>query len=304
MVLHFHQCLIILFHDNCSCCVTRDGGNLMMTRNFFFGMGIIFLSGISNGSFAWPMKYTGRWHWENIWLFFTFLALFVMPLLLSVGFVPQLWKLYANIPLKEFLPAVIFGFLWGIAQVTFGLGIAAVGMALAVAVVIGLTGLLGSLIPMLVLYPSDLVRPRGISLLASIPILIVALVLYGMAGLSREKEQESRNGRPVARKMSFAAGLAICVFTGVLGSMLNFGFAFSGPILLHSVQLGADQLSSTYAVWAVVLPAGFVPNILYCCYLLVRNRTWSLYRSQGWLILRSGAFVGWVAIPRIDFVRV
>ncbi len=253
-----------------------------MSRAFFFGMTIIFISGLFNGSFAWPMKHARRWHWENLWLFFTFLALFVLPLLLTLALVPHLRDLYTAAPLRELLPALIFGFLWGIAQVTFGIGIAAVGMALAVAVVVGLTGFLGSLIPMLVLHPEELFRPRGIALMISLPILILGLVLYGMAGLRREKEQESQNGQPVERKMSFAAGLAICIFTGVFGALLNFGFAFSGPLQRRSVELGANPAFSTYAVWMLVLAAGFIPNLLYCGYLLFRNRTWSLYPIAGW----------------------
>jgi L-rhamnose-H+ transport protein len=253
-----------------------------MSKLFFFGMTIIFISGLANGSFAWPMKHARRWHWENIWLFFTFLALVVLPLLLTLTFVPHLRELYTSAPIKELLPALIFGFLWGIAQATFGLGIEAVGMALAIAVVVGLTGFLGSLIPMLVLNPAELVRPRGIALMISLPILIVAMVLYGMAGLRREKEQASQNDRSTKPKMSFAAGLGICIFTGVFGALLNFGFAFSGPLQARSVELGAKPAFSTYAVWMLVLAAGFIPNLLYCGYLLFRNRTWSLYGIQGW----------------------
>lgn len=163
-----------------------------MSKAFFFGMTIIFVSGLFNGSFAWPMKYARRWRWENLWLFFTSLALFVVPLLLTLALVPHLRELYSTSPLKELLPALIFGFLWGIAQVTFGIGIAAVGMALAVAVVVGLTGFLGSLIPMLVLNPEEIFRPRGIALMISLPILIVGLVLYGMAGLRRKRSKSRK----------------------------------------------------------------------------------------------------------------
>jgi L-rhamnose-H+ transport protein len=253
-----------------------------MNKAFFFGMTIIFFSGFSNGSFAWPMKHARRWNWENLWLCFTFLALFVLPLLLTLLLVPHLRELYTSAPVRELLPALIFGFLWGIAQTTFGLGIAALGMALAIAVVVGLTGFLGSLIPMLVLNPAELFRPRGIALMTSLPILILALVLYGTAGLRREKEQESKNGGSVKCPMSFAAGMAICVFTGVFGAMLNFGFAFSGPLQRRSVELGANPAFSTYAVWMLVLAAGFIPNLLYCGYLLFRNRTWTFYTSPGW----------------------
>jgi L-rhamnose-H+ transport protein len=228
------------------------------------------------------MKHARRWQWENVWLCFTFLALVAMPLVLTMALVPHLRELYTNAPLKELLPALIFGLLWGIAQATFGLGIAAVGMALAIAVVVGLTGFLGSLIPLLILNPEELFRPKGIALMISLPILILALVLYGMAGLRREKEQVSQNDQPAVPKMSFAAGLAICVFTGVFGALLNFGFAFSGPLQRRSVALGANPAFSTYAVWLLVLTAGFIPNLLYCSYLLFRNRTWKRYGATGW----------------------
>ena len=253
-----------------------------MSTAFILGMSIIFVSGLANGSFAWPMKYARRWRWENLWLFFTFLALLVMPLLLTGALVPHLRELYRSAPWRELLPALIFGFLWGIAQATFGIGIAAVGMALAIAVVVGLTGFLGSLIPMLVLHPEELFRPKGIALMISLPILILALVLYGMAGMGREREQESQHGRPVERTMSFAWGLGICVFTGVFGALLNFGFAFSGALQRRSVDLGAKPAFSTYAVWMLVLAAGFIPNLLYCGYLLFRNRTWRAYGCPGW----------------------
>ena len=252
-----------------------------MNKNFIFGLAIIFISGCLNGSFAWPMKHARKWRWENIWLFFTFLALVILPFALTMIFVPHLGELYSTAPLKELLPALIFGFLWGIAQATFGIGIEAVGMALAIAVVVGLTGFLGSLIPMLVLTPGELFHPRGIALMISLPILILALILYGMAGLRREKEQAAQSNQSVKPKMSFAAGLGICIFTGVFGALLNFGFAFSGPLQARSVQLGANPAFSTYSVWLLVLTAGFIPNLIYCGYLLFRNRTWSVFGIQG-----------------------
>lgn len=253
-----------------------------MTKDFIWGMTIILMSGFFNGSFAWPMKYARRWQWENVWLFFTFLALVVLPLLLTLEFVPHLRELYTTTPIREFLPALIFGFLWGIAQATFGIGIAAVGMALAIAVVVGLTGFLGSLIPMLVLDPAELFRAKGIALLISLPILTLGMILYGRAGRRREKEQAIQNGPSTAPRMSFATGLGICIFTGVFGSMLNFGFAFSGSLQRRSIALGADPAFSTYAVWLIVLVAGFIPNLVYCSYLLFRNRTWPSYVVQGW----------------------
>ena len=125
-------------------------------------------------------------------------------------------------------PSPTFGFLWGLSQVTLGLSFAAVGVALAFSIMAGLCTLTGSLIPLLAFSPGDLFRPRGLLLLVSIPILMVGLWLYARAGLKREQEQSSANERSERPKVSFAKGLALCIFTGIFGSNVNFRFRFWG----------------------------------------------------------------------------
>ncbi len=254
-----------------------------MSDHFWLGMAVIFVSGTLNGSFPLPMKYTREWKWENNWLVFTAIALLILPWLLAAGFVPHLGDVYRGVSSRALLAPLVFGFLWGIAQVTFGLGISAVGMALAFAVVAALSCLFGSLVPILVLNPAALLQPRGIVLLVGMPILFAGLVLYGIAGHRRAKEQSSAGSAASTAAMSFMAGLAICIFTGIFGANLNLGFAFSGQILQKAVEMGAVPAVSTYASWALVLGAGFIPNLLYCFLLLFRNGTWSLFLKTGWV---------------------
>jgi L-rhamnose-H+ transport protein len=40
-------------------------------------------------------------------------------------------------------------------------------------------------------------------------------------------------------------------------------------------------MTATYAVWALLLLAGFIPNAAYCSYLLFRNCGWSLFTRAG-----------------------
>jgi L-rhamnose-H+ transport protein len=255
-----------------------------MSGHFWLGMAIILVSGALNGSFPAPMKYSRRWQWENTWLVFAVVALLLAPCLLAVGLVPGLTELYRGAAARLLVYPLVFGFLWGIAQVTYGLGISAVGMALAVAVVAGLSCLGGSLIPLLVLNPAALLEVRGLLLLASMPVLIAGLAFSGAAGKRREREQ-AKAGDSVAAPggHSFLVGLGICIFTGIFGSNLNMGFVFGGGLQARSVALGANPVTATYAVWAVVLGAGFIPNLCYCLYLLYRNRTWNLFGGSGWL---------------------
>jgi L-rhamnose-H+ transport protein len=254
-----------------------------MSEHYGLGITIIILGGIANGLFALPMKISRRWQWENTWLIFSVLALLVLPLALLAGFVPHVSDLYHSAPWRLLFYPLVFGLLWGIAQVTFGLSINAIGMAIAFAVVQGLQTPIGSLVPLLVFDRSALFSPRGRLMLVGLPLLLVGLFLYAMAGRRREREQSTSKGFSEVRKGSFLAGLGIAAFTGVFGANLNLGFAFGGGLIQRSLQLGANSATAAYCVWALVLGAGFISNFLYCGFLLSRNRTWNLFGAAGWL---------------------
>lgn len=252
-----------------------------MSEHFSLGMGVIFLSGIFNGAFPLPMKSTRGWKWENTWLAFSTAAVLALPVLFAALFVPHLAQVYRTASLRGMKYPALFGFLWGIAQVTFGLGIEAVGMAIAVAVVAGLGSLSGALIPLLVLSPQSLFQPRGIFLLVALPILLVGLFLYGKAGRLREKDLLASGSLVSETSLDFASGLAICIFTGLFASNFNLGFAFSDGLRKAALGFGATPASATYAIWAIVFVAGFFPNLVYCAHLLSRNHSWSLFWGEG-----------------------
>jgi len=251
-----------------------------MNEHFWLGMAVIFISGMANGGFALPMKRSRSWRWENTWLVYSIVAIFVLPWVLAVSFVPNLAGVYRDMAPRTLSYPLVFGLLWGIAQVTFGLSIDAVGMAVAIAVVSGLACLSGSLIPLLVLSPENLFRPRGVLLLVSLPILLGGLIYYGMAGRRRESERpkpQEPSGSDSNPHKSFMYGLAICIFTGIFASNFNLGLAFSGSIIDKARQSGASPITAGYAVWALVFGAGFIPNLLYCSFLLFRRHTWGLF---------------------------
>lgn len=245
------------------------------STNSSLGLAIVFFSGMLTASFAAPMQLSRRWQWENTWFVYATLALLVIPLALAACTVPHLKTLFASLPLRVMSPALLFGFGWGIAQVTFGLSIARVGMAMAFAIVIGLSSLLGSVIPLAVFHPNDLLGRAGLALLASAILLVAGLLRYAQAGRQREAQQ---HGATATSRAAFRTGILLCIFTGCFGSMINMGFVFGAPIEQRSAQLGASVEAATLSVWLVVLAAGYIPNLAYTLYLLRRNRTAALFR--------------------------
>lgn len=232
------------------------------------GLGIVAFSGVLTATFPVPMKHSRTWHWENTWLVYAIFALVIIPIALASWARPGLFSFYASLTPRDLLLPAAFGFGWGIAQVTFGLSIARVGMAMAFAIVIGMSALLGSVIPLAVFHPAALAGRTGAIYLVSAILLAWGLVLYARAGREREVSLAATGAAG-----SFATGLFLCIFTGCLGPMINLGFVFGSPIGDAAVQTGVTASKATLCIWAVVLGAGFIPNAAYTLYLMARNGT-------------------------------
>ena len=235
------------------------------------GAGIVLVAGLLNAAFAIPMRYIRVWKWENTWLVFCVFSLIVLPWLLVALLVTHAGELLTSLTFRDMAPALAFGFLWGIAQATFGLAIHLLGVSVALPVVGGFSIVLGSATPALIEHPGTLAGSSGIILLLSTTLLVTGLIFYGRAARMRE---------PPTRESKSSRGLLLALLTGVLGSAMNVGFAMSKEIIHHAQSLGNTPTISTYAVWAVLLAAGFLPNAAYCLYLLRRNGTARLFAAS------------------------
>jgi L-rhamnose-H+ transport protein len=232
-----------------------------------------------NAAFPLPMRYMQKWAWENIWTAFSVIALVAVPWLLAFVTVPNLGSVYGQAGASALVLAAVFGFLWGIAQVLFGLSIKLVGMSLTFAVVNGLSSAIGSWIPLVVQHPREIFSPGGLTVSAGVMGVVGGVAICSWAGHLRSKQQaEPAGGNPAAeQKSSFGRRLAVTIASGILAPCLNLGFAFGQKISTAATHAGASPAASTNAALALVLTAGFVSNIAYCIYLLSRNRTVPLF---------------------------
>ena len=246
----------------------------------FGGVVIVMIAGLLNAAFAIPMRYNRHWKWENTWLVFSFWSLLVFPWLFVVLLVAHAGELFGSLTFRELAPALVFGFLWGVAQATFGISIKLLGVSIAIPVVSAIAIILGAFIPLLARHPEALAGRLGLSLMLSSLFLVAGLVVYARASRMREKGSIEKTSR---------AGLLLAIFTGIVGGALNIGFGLSEGIVNRSEAMGNGPRASTYPVWAVLLAAGFVPNFIYCLYMTRKNKTWLLFTAEGFApdLLRS-----------------
>src|SRR5580698_1594800 len=87
------------------------------------------LSGVMNGTFTLPMRFLGKWEWENVWSLFIAFACLVMPTTILAVMAPQSWHVIATAPTQAILVALATGFAWGFGAILFGQSVSAIGIS-------------------------------------------------------------------------------------------------------------------------------------------------------------------------------
>lgn len=254
------------------------------------GLILLVIAGAMNGSFTLPMKFTKRWAWENTWLAWTIFALFLFPPVVTWLTVPDLSHTYAGANRTLVYAVAAFGGGWGISQVFFGLAVDAIGIALAFSVILGISAAVGSLLPLIRLHPQMVFTGTGIGILCGVAFVLAGVLVCALAGKRREAALDSGP----AGKPSVARGFLFCTLSGLGSALVNFGLAFGGPLLDAAQQHGAAKVWAPNAVWLPLMVSGGIPNLLYCVYLLRKNRNWNRFgqavTAPYWLLAAFMAF--------------
>ncbi len=256
------------------------------------GFLLLLIAGIMNGSFTLPMKFTRKWAWENTWLMWTIFALAIFPVALTWFTVPALAAVYAATGPGPALLAACFGAGWGASQVFLGLAVEGIGMALSFSVILGLAAALGSLVPLFRLHPDAVLQKGGITVLCGVGLVLVGVGVAALAGRRREAILNAAGASAKSeRKVSVAKGLVFATISGLGSALVNFGFVFGEPLKVAAQRLGTDRIWSSNTVWLPLMVAGGIPNVIYCVYLLRKNKTGSRFGRAG-----TGFYYGLAAI--------
>lgn len=261
-----------------------------MTPNPLLGVVLHAIGGFAAGSFYAPLKKVQQWSWESFWLVMGLAAWLAAPWIVAWVTTPRLLDVLAQAPSKSWAFCVGFGLLWGLGNLTFGLSVRFLGMAIGYAVALGFCMTFGTLIPPLYngLFgtPDDgdkLVRlvttPAGLTVLLGVAICLAGIALCGWAGVSKERELTDAQKRLAVAEFSLAKGFAVATASGILSACFAFGLAAGKPIAEISQQLGTTAVFSNNAVLVVILLGGFVSNAAWCVILNFRNRSFADYTS-------------------------
>lgn len=259
----------------------------------WMGLVLVVLAGGMCGIFALPMRFLGRWSWENVWAVFIVVSCIVLPAAVALYTAPNLMRVLHAVPGHAVAAACIAGFAWGFGAIMFGQGVSAIGLAMSNTLVLAISAALGSLLPMIVLAPERVHQPQGLAIICGTAIGLAGIVCFGYAGFARDRSQaseiEQARGAMVGNARPFGIGLLLCAGAGVLSAVLNIGFSLARPVITTAAQHGDSAFAGSCIVWLLALGSGAIPNLAFCGYLMAKHGSWRKFAASDGVMLYLAA---------------
>ncbi len=252
-----------------------------MGPNPFIGVIYHWIGGFASATNFIPFRGIKRWSWEIYWIIQGIAAWLIAPTLLASIFVPNLFSIlhtaYLQDPASIYYP-ILWGILWGVGGLTFGLAIRYLGIALGYAVALGLCAAFGTIVPPIfhgeIL--SILRQTSGQIILLGVVICVIGVAVNGAAGVSKEREfTPEEKAEAGETDYNFSKGLAVAIFAGFMSSFFAFGLDAGKPVAAIAKQelLAHNRLDlwANLPVLIIVLWGGFLTNFIWSAILILKN---------------------------------
>jgi len=253
-----------------------------MEPNPFLGVVLHAIGGLAAASFYIPYKKVRGWSWETYWLAGGFFSWIVAPWVLALLIVPNTVAILKEAQGNDLLWTYLFGVLWGVGGLMFGLSMRYLGISLGYAIALGFCAAFGTLVPPIYAgnFGEYLSCNSGLVTLLGICVCFGGIAVSGMAGVAKERELTDEQKKAAISEFSFLKGMVVAVICGILSASMNFGLTAGESIEKIAVAHDTPDLWRGLPSLIVVLAGGFTTNVIWCILLNVRNRTGRQYLGQ------------------------
>jgi L-rhamnose-H+ transport protein len=253
------------------------------------GIGWHMVGAASAASFYAPISKVKRWTWESTWAVAGIFSWVLLPICVSAILLPDMRSFYASIDSSVLFKAFLFGCMWGVGNVSYGLTMRYLGMSLGIGVAIGVTLVVGTLIPPLVHGQARelIATSGGLLTLLGIALALVGIVVVSMAGHRKEIALGSE-----VREFDVRKGLLLAVMCGIFSSGMSFAIDAAKPMQAQALTLGVNPLYSALPSYVIIMGGGGLVNFAYCFLRLGFKRELSLrsdLRSPGAILGKNAA---------------
>lgn len=255
--------------------------------NIIIGLIIIAIGAFCQSSCYVPINKVKQWSWESYWLVQGVFAWLLLPFLGALLAVPSgesLWGLFAQAPSFNLWMTLLFGCLWGVGGLTFGLSMRYLGVALGQSLALGTCAALGTIMGPVLLnafFPElNALGSLTTAVIAGVAITLVGIAIIGVAGGMKAKALTDEEKKAAVKDFNFPMGIAIALLSGFMSGCFNVGLEFGKDINFGDLT---DPMFRTLPATLLVTVGGFVTNLAYCFYQNQKNHTWTDYgKRQVW----------------------
>ena len=239
------------------------------------GLLIIAIGAFCQSSSYVPINKIKSWSWESYWIVQGVFAWLVFPLLGALLAVPageSLWALFAANPKASFL-TILFGALWGVGGLTFGLSMRYLGVALGQSIALGTCSALGAILgPVLTGHASDLTG----AVIIGVVVTLIGIAIIGIAGGMKASALPEEEKKKAVKDFNFGKGLVVALLAGLMSACFNIGLSFGAPLTWAETK----PIFATLPATLLVTFGGFITNAAYCFFQNTKNKTWSDYGKK------------------------
>lgn len=252
--------------------------NAPITPNPLLGIALHAVGATFAATCYTPQKRVRGWSWQTYWLAQAFFCWFLLPIVGALATIPDLAAVLREAPAGAMRNSFLLGTAYGIGGTAFGVSIRHIGFSLTYAIAVGLSAVLGTLIPPLVrgTLLSTLSQPGAGWIVVGIVVGTLGIAGTGWAGRLKEKDLEEKQARG---SFSLGTGLLLSLLAGVLSAVYGFSLEAGEPIADAATAHGAGVWRGN-VVYLFSNSGAFLSAALYCLYLHRREGTFGELVSQ------------------------
>ena len=237
------------------------------------GIGWHVLGAAMAATFYVPLERVKKWSWETTWSVAGLFSWILLPIGVSLALLPDFHGFYASMGWPLLVRVALFGALWGVGGITYGLTIRHLGLSLGIGMAIGLTLIVGTLLPPLVQGQSALLfaTRSGLISMAGVLVAVTGVAAVSWAGHLKEVKQKGH-----LEEFNVTLGIALAILCGFSSSGMSFGIAAAKPMEQAALHLGVNPLYAALPAYVLIMGCGSLVNWGYCFFRLATQPQLSL----------------------------
>ena len=229
--------------------------------NIAAGIGWHILGAGMAASFYAPIEKVKKWSWETTWAIAGLFSWILLPIGVSLILLPHFGGFYASQDPHLLLKIALFGAMWGVGNVSYGLTMRHLGMSLGIGVAIGVVLVVGTLVPPLMHgQAASLFDTRsGLLTIAGILVALIGIAIISWAGHKKEVQLKGH-----LQEFNVGRGLLLAVMCGIFSSGMSFAIDAAQPMQAAALKVGVNPLYAALPSYVFIMGGGALVNLAYC----------------------------------------